>query len=242
MGKKRKYEINRERGIFIKHYLPEEIKDQNILLLEYEKGKLLSKIINYPSPIEVNDNMISYELINIKTSLIDLLKKVNVNFSIYEYIGKNLRKMHDYNIMHGDFSPKNIIFDESDKIWFIDASFSRHNTDGQILNSVDNIYKDISLFLMHLKISKPLYKPWLFFTFQRNKKIKQHFLRGYFKNEENINKLKNLDQENYFFMRHILYRKNRGKLLDKVRIPIALFFIFINKIEKICLLINEKKH
>jgi serine/threonine-protein kinase RIO1 len=228
----RKYKIDKKNGVFIKTYSDQDLKNPDILQSEYEKGTELSQIINYPCPLRIEGNSIYYQLININNSLFDILKKPIADYSIFEGIGKNLRIMHDHNLLHGDFSPKNIIFDNKDKIWFIDASFSEHNTNGEVLSKVDNIYKDISLFLMHLKISKPLYAPWHFFNFKKNRRIKNHFLRGYFINGGTFDKKENLEQENYFLKKHIVYRKKKGKLKDKAWIIIAAFFIACNNFKK----------
>lgn len=233
--KKRIHIIDKKNNLFIKTYKPEELQDEDIIRMEYKKGIILSAIINYPKPLKIDNNSIYYELLDIKYSLFDLLVNgAKIDLNIFKEIGSVLRKMHDYNVIHGDFSPINIVFTKNNEIYFIDASFSCNNTKGKVLFEVYNIYHDISIFLMHLKVSKPLYKPWLFFLVKRDRNIKEYFLKGYFGNVDNFDEEECLNMENCFMHDHI---KKMNKLIPHklIKILIMRFFIFLNKLE-----INKK--
>lgn len=204
---KRKYKTDPKSRLFTKYYF--DSGDRAKIALEYEKGLKISSIINYPTPISFDQNSIQYEYIDIKFSLYDLLKSGKSKQADYYMIGKYLSIMHDNSVLHGDFTPINIVFDQEGKIYFIDASFSKYNNDNKVVECGD-AYKDLSLFLMHLKLSKPLFKPWLFFQINKNKKHKIAFLRGYFKEKhlEEFNIKKYLIFENQFIRRNLRYHRD----------------------------------
>jgi serine/threonine protein kinase len=228
MKKNRQYSHEAQNNFFVKTYGNDELLDNDILQLEYQKGLLLNKIINYPKPIKVHGHSIYYEFIDIKYSLFEALAdhSKNIDSKHMKKIGEYLRKMHDNDILHGDFGPSNVVFDQQDNIYFIDASFSPHNTDGRVLWKADNIYRDISLFLMHLSISKPLYKFWQFFCFRRNQLLRSAFLGGYFTDAKKFDMPENCRNEILFFKKHKKYiRKNKHGLTKIIRLSIANFFI-----------------
>ena len=199
--------LDEKNKTFTKYYLNPD--DQPKIVDEFEKGLKLNKIINYPKPISYDKNSIQYEGLEIKYSLYDLLKKNKLVAGDFKKIGQYLRKMHDCNISHGDFTPSNVVFSKDDRIFFIDASFSRYNTNNEVQKSVGNIYDDISLMFMHLKASKPLYKLWLFFV--SNKKLKDAFWEGYLNKNETFDEIEYLNRENAAIDNNIkCYWESRG--------------------------------
>lgn len=218
--------------IFVKEYNTEDIKNPEVLEMEYQKGLAINKIIPYPKPLKIEGNRIYYEHIDIKYSLWEkmVFSKDEVEEDEMKTVGKYLRKMHDNDILHGDFGPSNVVFDKQGKIYFIDASFSKHNTGGKVLWRVQDIYHDISLFLMHLDISKPLWKPYLFLKIKEKKILKKAFLEGYFKNLKNFDLLKNCKKEIEFLNLHCQYLKNKKwKFYTYPMLFLANLFVFLKK-------------
>lgn len=226
---KRKYIVDEKNKTFTKYYF--NLEDKSKIYLEFKKGKILSKIVNYPKPISFNDQSITYEYLDIKYSLYNLLIRNKLKIKHLKKIGKYLRKMHNQNIMHGDFTPVNIVFTENDKIFFIDASFSEYNNENQVLLEVDDIYRDISLMIMHLRVSKPLYKPWLFLA--NNRKIKNAFIDGYFDNKNDFNKKRALTQENKAINNNIIYYKKTSNffIIKYIRILLLKYYKFLNSLK-----------
>ena len=100
------------------------------------------------------------------------------------------------------------MFEKNDKIFFIDASFSKYNNEGNVLFDVDNIYRDISLMTMHLKVDKPLFKPWMFL--RSNKEIEEAFISGYF-GDKHFDEKQCLLWENIAIKNNIAYYRNSDR-------------------------------
>lgn len=229
----REYIIDKKNNIFIKRY-PQYDNINEKVALEYKKGLILSEIINYPKPIKFQDNEIHYELLDIKQSLHEAKRNNKLKCSDLFFIGEQLRKIHDNGIIHGDFTLVNIVFTE-DKIYFIDASFSFCNTDGKVVIYDDEIYKDISLFLMHLKTNNSLFQPWRFFQFNKTKKMINVFLKGYRGKKEKINYTKEIEYENKALINNIQFYKESDEfsLIARYGWIIILKFLFFCNVLKL---------
>jgi Kae1-associated kinase Bud32 len=84
----------------------------------------LSKIIPVPKIISVTDTEIAMEFIDGK-KLSDYLEDIDYKSACKE-IGKNLSKIHDLGIIHGDLTTSNMIL-KDDKIYFIDFGLAFHS-------------------------------------------------------------------------------------------------------------------
>lgn len=85
------------------------------------EAKLLekaNKIINVPKVINNTENKIFLEYIKGK-KLSENLDKIKNSKSICNQIGKNIAKLHDENIIHGDLTTSNMIL-KNNKVYFID--------------------------------------------------------------------------------------------------------------------------
>jgi TP53 regulating kinase and related kinases len=83
--------------------------------------KLLEKasiLISVPKVIKQNDFSIGLQFINGKR-LSESLDKIDNSLEICKQIGKNIAKLHDANIIHGDLTTSNMIISRG-KIYFID--------------------------------------------------------------------------------------------------------------------------
>ena len=224
-SKIRAYQIihSNNKRFFIKEYKDEGIEIDNLIRDEYQKGKKLCKLINYPEPLKVEKSKIFYEYIDIKCSLYDMLSKGIFDYLIIKKAGKFLKKIHENGIIFGDFTSSNIVITNDNKLFFIDASFSKYTNEYRVKFRKKNIYQDISLFLRDLQWIRPLNKPWLLLQRWKIKKAKRIFLLTYFTgNLEKFDKKKNMIMENRFcktFLNHNqehitdnIYRKYIWKL------------------------------
>lgn len=226
----REYIIDKKNNVFIKKY-PQYDNINEKVALEYKKGLILSKIINYPKPIKFCGSEIHYELLGIKQSLHEAKKNNELKYSDLFFIGEQLRKMHDKGIIHGDFTTLNVIFTHNNKIYFIDASFSFYNVDGNgdvVIYSKD-IYKDLALFLMHLKIDNSLLQWWKFFQINKIKKMTDSFLSGYFNDvKKDFDYKRVLIYENKAIVSNIrFYRQSNATLLYRCIIILLLNSLFL---------------
>lgn len=235
--KKRAHKITYLKGesVFIKEY--EKINEININKLikeEYLKGKKLSKLINYPEPLKLEKNKIIYEFIEIKYSLYELLNIGKIDYPIIRRVAKVLRKIHDFGIIHGDFYTENIVITRNNKLYFIDASFSKYANNYRVEFDNKNIYQDISLFLVFLKWIRPLsFFPQLILKRKKLKKAELCFLNTYFKgNMQEFDSKRNAIMENFFYK--IYYRY----ICENKRIYIKIIWKFLIKF---LILINKKK-
>lgn len=210
--KKRNYEIKLIKGkkVFIKEYKENITNIKNLLKQEYQKGIKLWQLINYPKPLKVVNNKIMYEYIDIKYSLYDRLNKGYFDFTYIEKVAKYLRKIHDNNIIHGDFNTANIVITNNKKLFFIDSSFSKYTNRNTVIFKNKDIYQDLSLFIYFLKWKRPLYSPWLFFQRKKIRRAIEVFLNAYFQNNpKNFNSIKNALMENRFFMSYLKSLKDK---------------------------------
>jgi len=98
---------------------------------------------------------------------------------LFAKIGRGLAEYHKYSQKkHGDFDSTNVLFKIGEsKICFID--FSRPNfADHATYNIEGNIYRDLALFIIYLRIKYPPNK--LHFAFrEKNRKLSKAVLKGY---------------------------------------------------------------
>jgi len=148
---------------FIKSYYEKDINISKLIKAEFMKGVHLSSIINYPKPLKIEGNSIIYEFIDIDCTLYDRINQGIFDYGFIRKAAKFLKKIHENNIIHGDFNTINIVITKKNKLYFIDASFSKYTNQYRVNFEDKNIYQDISLFLGFLKWIRPsLNKPWLF--------------------------------------------------------------------------------
>lgn len=228
MTTKRKYSIDNDKGTFTKYYFSDN--EKNNINLEYEKGLNLCKIINYPAPLKITENSITYQLIDVEYPLAQAIRKINFDYEHLRTVGKELKKMHDHGYIHGDFSPSNVLITKNSGIYFIDASFSEPTSGGKVFFKSNDIYQDISLFLFMFKISMPLYKPWLYvmLIFGRNRKMRAAFIEGYFKNVKDFDEYKNNEREIFFLERCLeWYGKKEPGALNLIHLMYLRFLKFL---------------
>jgi len=122
--------------------------------------KLISKtnkIINSPKLISSTDNQISMNFINGKMLSKCLDKSLDYP-KICRQIGKDLAKLHNAGIIHGDLTTSNIVLEKkSDKIFFIDFGLGFHS-DKIEDRAVDLHLIKGALKAKHPKISKIAFK------------------------------------------------------------------------------------
>jgi Kae1-associated kinase Bud32 len=97
--------------------------DKKIIKTRTKKEKNLlekaAKLINAPRPEETSEiNIIKMPFINGK-KLSENLEKLEYK-KISKEIGKNISKLHDNDIIHGDLTTSNMIWVEDKKLFFID--------------------------------------------------------------------------------------------------------------------------
>jgi|SRR3989344_1412236 len=88
-----------------------------------------AKIISTPKIISVNENQNKIELEYIKgKKLSNHLEKTDYE-KVCENIGKQLAKLHDNNIIHGDLTTSNLILNEkNNNVYFIDFGLGFHSS------------------------------------------------------------------------------------------------------------------
>jgi Kae1-associated kinase Bud32 len=118
--------LYKEDGFLIKErikksYRIEEIDDKLRKFRTRREGKLLQKTENSPKVFEVNDKAMKIKMEFIDGELVkdilDDLRKDKRN-DLLKNIGKDIAKMHDNNIIHGDLTTSNMIL--KDKVYFVD--------------------------------------------------------------------------------------------------------------------------
>jgi len=116
------------------------------------EAKLISKtnnIINTPKLISSTSNQISMNFINGKT-LSKGLDKLSNYQKVCKQLGKDLAKLHDSGIIHGDLTTSNIILEkESSKTFFIDFGLGFHS------NRIEDKAVDLHLIKEALEAKHP---------------------------------------------------------------------------------------
>ena len=111
------------------------------------EAKILSKAslsgVNVPKVLMINKHQIFMNKLEGK-----MLNSITINENMISEAGKQLAMLHSADIIHGDYTPANIMFDGK-KIWIIDFGL------GEITNSVEE--KALDLLLMKRSINKKLY-------------------------------------------------------------------------------------
>ena len=108
-----------------KGYRIKEIDDKVRKLRTRSEAKLLEKssnIINVPMVVDSSDKEMRIEMEYIKGKLLkDILDNLNRNEreKICKEVGKQIKVIHDNNIIHGDLTTSNMIL-SGDKVYFID--------------------------------------------------------------------------------------------------------------------------
>lgn len=216
--------------LFIKEYREVEIDLPKLIREEFQKGLELNKLINYPKPLAIKKNKIIYEFLDIKFSLADRLSEGKFDYTYFIKAAKFLRKIHNNNIVHGDFSLINIVITKDNRLYFIDASFSKFINQYKIIFRNKDIYQDISLFMRDLKWIRPLSKLWIIFQRKNIKKVEKCFLDIYFQGDiKQYDKFKCIRTENYFlkaYLKTIPEKEIFRRLIWKILI---LFIIHFNK-------------
>ena len=90
-----------------------------------------------PKPIEVTNNKITIPFIEGK-KLSEYLEQLNYK-EICREIGKNIAKLHDSNIIHGDLTTSNMILTQDNNLFFIDFGL------GFISNRIEDKAVDLHL-------------------------------------------------------------------------------------------------
>ncbi|MFH1500816.1 MAG: KEOPS complex kinase/ATPase Bud32 [archaeon] len=135
-----------------------------------KETKLLEKaseIISAPKPLSTPQlNQIKMPYISGK-KLSEHLDKLKNKEKILEQVGRDLAKLHDADIIHGDLTTSNMIL-KNDKVYFIDFGL------GFISTKIEDKAVDIHLLKQALEAKHFLYYEKLF----------KYFLKGYKKSKD----------------------------------------------------------
>lgn len=135
-----------------KSYRHPELDKKIIRQRTKKETKLLektNKIINSPKIISSTNSQISMEFIDGKP-LSENLDKLSNYRKICKQIGKDLAKLHDSGIIHGDLTTSNILLEkENSKIFFIDFGLSFHS------NRIEDKAVDLHLIKEALEAKHP---------------------------------------------------------------------------------------
>ena len=145
-----------DKNILIKERIPKNyrIKQIDERLRKFRtkrEANLLQKanFVNVPRLFNVDDKKMSIEMEFISGELLkDFLKK-RKDFEFFELVGKEIAKLHDNDIIHGDLTTTNIIIKEN-KPYFIDFGL------GFISNKIEDKAVDLYLLKQALNSSFPL--------------------------------------------------------------------------------------
>lgn len=111
-----------------KKYRAKELDDEILkkrVKSEFNILQKANKVVNVPKVYFIEDYKIIMEYLDLPEAKI-ILKKDN---SILKIIAKNVSKMHSHNIIHGDLTLCNILFDvDENKPYFIDFGLSYIST------------------------------------------------------------------------------------------------------------------
>ena len=124
-----------------KSYRINELDEKIRKLRTRKETKLLekaSKLIPVPKIIEVNGEEILMEFIKGKKISDELGSFSKIwQLRIFRQIGKNIAKLHNSNIIHGDLTTSNMIFnEENNKVYFIDfgLGFGSHKIEDKAVD------------------------------------------------------------------------------------------------------------
>ena len=124
-----------------KSYRLNELDEKIRRLRTKKETKLLekaSKLIPVPKIIEVNGKEILMEFIKGKKISDDLGSFSKIwQLRIFRQVGENIAKLHNSNIIHGDLTTSNMIFnEENDKVYFIDfgLGFGSHKIEDKAVD------------------------------------------------------------------------------------------------------------
>jgi len=176
-----------------KSYRINELDEKIRKLRTRRETKLLekaSKLIPVPKIIEVNEKEILMEFVKGK-KLSDELESFPMvwQLKIFKQIGENIAKIHDSDIIHGDLTTSNMLFNEkNNKVYFIDfgLGFGSHKMEDKAVdlhllkqaleakhfNNWEKLFDEV---LKGYKISKDYKK-----VFERFKKVEK---RGRYKEQ-----------------------------------------------------------
>jgi len=108
--------LKQEGNLLIKERIPKNyrIKEIDEKLRKFRtrrEANLLQKsnFLNVPKMFKVDDKKMTIEMEFIDGELLKDFLKTNKNSEIFELIGKEISKMHDNDIIHGDLTTTNII-------------------------------------------------------------------------------------------------------------------------------------
>ncbi len=118
-----------QKGYRIKE-LDEEIRKHRTRAEAKNLAKI-STIVNVPKIIRVDEDeaIIEMEFIDGQrlSECLEKLKKEELK-KIASLLGKDIAKLHDHNIIHGDLTTSNFILNNQNQIVFIDLGLSFHST------------------------------------------------------------------------------------------------------------------
>ena len=152
-----------------KNYRIKEIDERLRRFRTRREANLLQKInfLNVPRIFNVNDKKMSIEMGFISGKLLKDFLKNNKHFD-FELIGKEINKMHDNNIIHGDLTTTNIII-KNNKPYFIDFGL------GFFSNKIEDKAVDLYLLKHALTSSFPLIAEKIFNKILNGYKINKHY-------------------------------------------------------------------
>ncbi|MDD5331327.1 MAG: KEOPS complex kinase/ATPase Bud32 [Candidatus Nanoarchaeia archaeon] len=108
-----------------KDYRIKEIDEKLRKFRTRREARVLEKInINKPKLISVDDKDMKIEMEFIKGDLLkDVFDKIKNRKEICNQIGKQIKRMHDSNIIHGDLTTSNMIL-KNKEVYFVDFGLS----------------------------------------------------------------------------------------------------------------------
>src|SRR3989344_4469552 len=134
-----------------KNYRIKQIDERLRRFRTKREANLLKKanFVNVPRIFNVDDRKMLIEMEFVKGKLLKDFLKEHKDFEFFELIGKEIAKLHDNDIIHGDLTTTNIIIKEN-KPYFIDFGL------GFISSKIEDKAVDLYLLKQALNSSFPL--------------------------------------------------------------------------------------
>lgn len=153
-----------------KNYRIKEIDNKLRKSRTRREANLLRKInfLNVPKIFNVDERKKLIEMQYIRGKLLKDFLKNNKNFNVIEEIGREIAKIHDNDVIHGDLTTTNIII-KNNKPYFIDFGL------GYVSNKVEDKAVDLYLLRQALISSFPLIANEIFNKILQGYKLNKNY-------------------------------------------------------------------
>ncbi|MFW6008537.1 MAG: hypothetical protein ACOCP8_04650 [archaeon] len=199
-------------------------KKSNKIDKEYKKGKNISKLINYPLPLEKSEESITYEYLDIKESVREKISNRSLKTGEIKKIARIVSKLHENEIIHEDLCSKNVVETKDKDIYLIDASLEWKHPNTTVRKEFD-----LGKFIANLRWLRPLNKiP--FFKIKKCDKQTKIFLKEYNEyTKKEINQKEIKKEELRVYENYYLNMKKSKKIKNKIT---AFYWMIFSKIIK----------